>query len=195
MKQESPPMLTSSTRIFEPYQRDFALSESELHGSILDLGANDGGFVTHLRKVLGNTSAQGVEVRQQQVAQNAEGIIIADARRLPFDDESFDTVVARHYMSIFFSDDDPTIPLHEALRVLKPGGRFVFDIGDPVHEKNSTDHVAKRQAGLKLFNSALDDLEAQGYGITKTPRILEGQPLNGEIVSITKSSATFSAEL
>ncbi len=183
---EVPPILKSGARIFESYQRDFKLSQSELHGSILDLGANNGGFVTYLRKVLGNASAQGVEVRPEQVALNAEGIIIADARKLPFDDESFNTVVARHCMSIFLSDDDPRIPLHEALRVLKSGGRFVFDIGDPTYEKNTTDHMVKRQAGLKLFYSALDDLEAQGCSITKMPRMLEGQPLNGVVITITK---------
>lgn len=186
MKQEKPPTLMSSTRIFESYQRDFSLSESELRGSILDLGANDGGFVTHLRNVLGNTSAQGVEVRQQQVAHNTEGIVIADGTKLPFDDESFDTVVARNYMSIFLSDDNPGAPLHEALRVLKSGGRFVFDIGDPVHEKDVTDHMAKRQAGWKIFCSALDGLEAQGYRIIKSQRMLGRSPLNGIVITITR---------
>jgi SAM-dependent methyltransferase len=186
MKFERRPTLKSSTRSFESYQRDFKLSDSELNGSILDLGTNDGGFITHLRNVLGNISAQGVEVRRRQVADNSDGIIVADGKKLPFNDESFATVVARHYMSIFLSEDDPRIPLHEALRVLKPGGRLLFDAGDPIHEKDITSHMAKRQAGWSIFCSALDDLEAQGYSITKSQRLLEGYPLNGMIFVITK---------
>lgn len=46
---------------------------------------------------------------------------IADAEALPFDDSSFDTVVATF---LFCSVPEPVQGLREALRVLKPGGRL-----------------------------------------------------------------------
>ncbi|MFW6228549.1 MAG: methyltransferase domain-containing protein [Alkalispirochaeta sp.] len=46
-----------------------------------------------------------------------------DAERLPFDDNSFDTVVAT---LLFCSVDCPPCGFDEIVRVLKPGGRYLF---------------------------------------------------------------------
>jgi ubiquinone/menaquinone biosynthesis C-methylase UbiE len=48
---------------------------------------------------------------------------LADAQALPFDDASFDNVVATF---LFCSVPDPVQGLREALRVLRPGGRLLL---------------------------------------------------------------------
>ncbi|HLY33887.1 MAG TPA: methyltransferase domain-containing protein, partial [Jatrophihabitantaceae bacterium] len=52
---------------------------------------------------------------------------VADAERLPYDDESFDLVVGH---AVLHHIPDVELALREVLRVLKPGGRFVF-AGEP----------------------------------------------------------------
>ncbi len=53
----------------------------------------------------------------------------ADALALPFDDETFD-VVACQFGVMFFPDR--IAGYRESLRVLKPGGRFVFNVWDRI---------------------------------------------------------------
>jgi ubiquinone/menaquinone biosynthesis C-methylase UbiE len=50
-----------------------------------------------------------------------------DAQALPFDDSSFDAVVCQ-FGVMFFPDKESAF--REALRVLKPGGRFLFNVWD-----------------------------------------------------------------
>jgi SAM-dependent methyltransferase len=64
----------------------------------------------------------------------------ADAMSLPFEDASFDAVVCQ-FGVMFFPD---TIKSYrETLRVLKPGGRFVFNVWDRI-EENEFAHVVTR---------------------------------------------------
>ena len=51
----------------------------------------------------------------------------ADANALPFEDASFDAVVMQ-FGYMFF--EDPKVAVKEAFRVLRPGGRYVFDTWD-----------------------------------------------------------------
>ncbi|MDQ1634482.1 MAG: hypothetical protein QOJ32_1291 [Frankiaceae bacterium] len=66
---------------------------------------------------------------------------VADAERLPFDDDSFDLVVG-HAVLHHIPDLDTTV--REILRVLKPGGRFVF-AGEPTRHG---DFLARRLSRL-----------------------------------------------
>jgi ubiquinone/menaquinone biosynthesis C-methylase UbiE len=50
-------------------------------------------------------------------------LVEAPAEALPFEDESFDTVVS---LAVLCTVDDPSRVLQEIRRVLRPGGRFVF---------------------------------------------------------------------
>ena len=55
----------------------------------------------------------------------------ADAQNLPFPDRSFDIVVCQ-FGVMFFPDKEKVY--REALRVLKPGGRFFFNVWEPSRE-------------------------------------------------------------
>jgi SAM-dependent methyltransferase len=57
-------------------------------------------------------------------------LVQADAERTPFADRSFDLVVCDHG-AMTFADPRRTVP--EVARLLRPGGRFVFDIASPFH--------------------------------------------------------------
>jgi ubiquinone/menaquinone biosynthesis C-methylase UbiE len=53
----------------------------------------------------------------------------ADATRLPFPDRSFDAVVCQFGLMFF---PDKAAGLQEALRVLKPGGTYLFNVWDAI---------------------------------------------------------------
>ena len=62
----------------------------------------------------------------------------ADALALPFEDQSFD-VVACQFGAMFFPDK--VQGYREARRVLKPGGRFLFNVWDEISENEFADVV------------------------------------------------------
>jgi ubiquinone/menaquinone biosynthesis C-methylase UbiE len=74
-----------------------------------------------------NAAALGFEVEGR----------VADAERIPYDDGTFDLVVGH---AVLHHIPDVEQSLREVLRVLKPGGRFVF-AGEPTRHG---DYVARR---------------------------------------------------
>jgi len=69
----------------------------------------------------------------------------ADALALPFEDQSFD-VVACQFGVMFFPDK--VQGYKEARRVLKPGGRFLFNVWDRISENEFADVVTDALAAL-----------------------------------------------
>lgn len=59
----------------------------------------------------------------------------ADATTLPFDDRSFDAVVCQ--FGLMFYPDKPR-GVREALRVLRPGGRYLFNVWDRLERNPAT---------------------------------------------------------
>jgi SAM-dependent methyltransferase len=69
----------------------------------------------------------------------------ADAQSLPFEDESFDLVVCQ-FGAMFFPDR--VRAYREALRVLRPGGRFLFNTWGRLEENPASDAAARAVAAL-----------------------------------------------
>jgi ubiquinone/menaquinone biosynthesis C-methylase UbiE len=67
----------------------------------------------------------------------------ADALALPFDDQSFD-VVACEFGAMFFPDK--VQGYREARRVLKPGGRLLFNVWDKISENDFAHTIAQALA-------------------------------------------------
>ncbi len=106
------------------------------YGHALELGCGTGFFLLNLMQ--GGVIAKGavtdlspgmVRAAVRNAAQlglDVEGRV-ADAERLPFDDDSFDLVVGH---AVLHHIPDVGAALGEVLRVLRPDGRFVF-AGEP----------------------------------------------------------------
>jgi ubiquinone/menaquinone biosynthesis C-methylase UbiE len=69
----------------------------------------------------------------------------ADALDLPFDDEGFDAVVCQ-FGAMFFPDR--VAAYREARRVLKPGGRFLFNVWDRIEANAFAHAVTEALSGL-----------------------------------------------
>lgn len=98
-------------------------------GRVLELGAGTGLNVTHYpdveRLVLTEPEsgmASRLERSTRAIAAPRE-VMRAPAEKLPFDDASFDTVVAT---LVFCTVSDPRAALLETRRVLAPGGQLLF---------------------------------------------------------------------
>ena len=69
----------------------------------------------------------------------------ADALALPFEDRTFD-VVACQFGAMFFPDK--VQGYREARRVLQPGGRFFFNVGDRIEDNEFADVVTQALAAV-----------------------------------------------
>ena len=116
------------------------------YATSLELGCGTGFFTLNLKLagVIDQAHVTDLSPGMVEVAKrNARGLgfdiegRVADAERLPYDDESFDLVIG-HAVLHHIPDLEQTFA--EILRVLKPGGRFVF-AGEPTRHG---DYVARR---------------------------------------------------
>jgi SAM-dependent methyltransferase len=106
------------------------------YGRALELGCGTGFFLLNLMQAGVATRGSVTDLSPGMVAaalRNAEGLgldvdgRVADAERIPYDDATFDLVVGH---AVLHHIPDVEQALREVLRVLKPGGRFVF-AGEP----------------------------------------------------------------
>lgn len=110
-------------------------------GKILDIGTGSGSLIIKLAKCFPRSSLTGIdywgenwEYSKAQCEENAkiEGVadriqfLKASASKLPFRDAEFDVVVSCLTFHEVKDCHNKTDVMREALRVLKPGGTFVF---------------------------------------------------------------------
>lgn len=97
--------------------------------SVLEIGCGAGHAIKAISSTYGASRAIGVDLdnRLIQRATKNQGLAlfaVADATHLPFPDASFDVVVE---FAAFHHVEDWRSAIKEAVRVLRPGGQFLFE--------------------------------------------------------------------
>lgn len=122
--------------------KSVAGTEGWPYETALELGCGTGFFLLNLMQggVIKKGSVTDLSPGMVQVALNNARNLgldvdgrVADAERIPYDDNSFDLVVGH---AVLHHIPDLPAAFREVLRVLKPGGRFVF-AGEPTKIGNA----------------------------------------------------------
>ena len=152
---------------------------AEAGGSVLEIGAGTGANLAHYNRVesLVFTEPEPAMLRRLQKKARDEAplakILRAPAEDLPFEDDSFDTVVST---LVLCGVDDQARSLREIKRVLRPGGRLLF-----------LEHVRSEEAALARFQDrmnwlnrivvdcdcnrpTLTTIEATGFSVSRLER-------------------------
>jgi len=173
-------------------------------GKILDIGTGSGSLIIKLAKTFPKSFLTGVdywggnwEYSKSQCQQNAkiEGVsdridfLKASAAELPFTDNEFDTIVSCLTFHEVKDRENKTEVIKEALRVLKPGGKFVF-LDLFMDEKIFGDekellNVLKKQGVSELNSYKLtEEMKLPKLVLNKkvlgNAMILSGRKLNGD---------------
>jgi ubiquinone/menaquinone biosynthesis C-methylase UbiE len=140
--------------IFEPYALDLAQRVATRQPRrILETAAGTGVLTRAMAsRMPTGTEIVATDLNQPMVAHAAKlqaaGTVEwrqADALALPFEDDSFDTVVCQFGVMFF---PDKVVGFREARRVLKPPGRFLFNVWDRISDNEFADVVTEAVADL-----------------------------------------------
>ena len=122
------PLLWVGERAGMAQRRSALLSQAT--GRVLELGAGTGLNLPHypdnLDELVMTEPSPPMVARLERRAKKAgipTSVMTADAERLPFEDDSFDTVVST---LVLCTVDDPHQVIKEIARVLRPGGELLF---------------------------------------------------------------------
>ncbi len=152
---------------------------AQARGRTIDIGAGTGAnlglFPEDLEQVvMAEPDPHMVkQLRPKLAASGSEvELVEAGAERLPFGDDSFDTVV---FTLVLCTVPDPQAALVEAARILKPGGQMLF-----------VEHVRAGEPGLARWQDRLEGpwkFFADGCRCNRdTVAIIEASPLSVEQV-------------
>jgi ubiquinone/menaquinone biosynthesis C-methylase UbiE len=153
---------------------------AEAKGSVLEIGAGTGLNLPHYDgevESLVFTDPEPAMLRrlQRKVREQAPlaKILRAPAEDLPFEDDSFDTVVAT---LVLCGVDDQARSLREIRRVLRPGGRLLF----LEHVRSDDPALARFQDRMNWLNRlvvfcdcnrpTLTTIEASGFTVSELER-------------------------
>lgn len=161
-------------KTFADYKEQLGLSEEDLKGSVLDVGAGHGEFVQYLRENLGNKNAFGIDIHLPKIT-SPEGMAVANGYKLPFADETFDVVVTKDFLPMFVSDNGGYDVLNELIRVVKSGGKIHTTFTTPEDEMQTIEEfkdlahadewTKSRLDGSHKLESYLNYLDEKGFGI------------------------------
>lgn len=138
-------VMICGSKIVKPHITDQLVNSLSLRGDerVLDVGCGHGLMLITAAKRLKTGRATGVDIwqkedqagnspeatleniRVEEVADRVE-LKDGDARRLPFEDESFDTVVSSWALHNIYDKEGRVKAVREIIRVLKPGGRVAL---------------------------------------------------------------------
>jgi ubiquinone/menaquinone biosynthesis C-methylase UbiE len=140
--------------IFVPYADDLASRLADMqHGRILETAAGTGIVTRALVSSLPESVSIVATDLNQPMLDHASSQLPskrvtwrqADAQHLPFPDGEFDAVVCQ--FGVMFLPDKRRA-FSEAYRVLKPNGRFLFNVWDRIEENEFAEIVVKSVATL-----------------------------------------------
>ena len=134
-----------------------------LQGPVLDVGCGEGRLASLVDE---DVAWFGVDASPTQIAANPyRPLVLADMQALPFRDDSFAEVA---HLWCLYHVDSPAIAIREALRVLRPGGRYFACCGardnDPEimpegYERSSFD----AEEALDIVASVFPDAAAERW--------------------------------
>jgi ubiquinone/menaquinone biosynthesis C-methylase UbiE len=163
--------------LFEPFAEDMAARLHDVaQGRILETAAGTGIVTRALVKAL----PPGVEIVATDLNQamldlaaqrlQAPNVTLqqADAQNLPFEDTSFDAIICQFGVMFF---PDKLTAYREALRVLKPGGRFVFNVWNSL-DHNEVSRIVSDTAGKFFPDDPPRFIERVPFGYFDPDRIL-----------------------
>ena len=161
---------------FEPFAEDLAGRLADVtQGRILELAAGTGVVTRAMAQALppeveivatdlnqamldlAQTKLQGPNVRWQQ----------ADAQSLPFEANSFDAVICQLGVMFF---PDKLAAYREALRVLRPGGRFLFNVWNTL-DLNPVSRIVAETVAKAFPNDPPRFIERMPFGYCDPDRI------------------------
>ena len=150
--------------LFEPYALDLVSRlQDKKYNDILEIACGTGRVTAHIAKSVKHYTLTATDLNADMITV-AKGIIPdknikwmqADAMELPFADASFDLVVIQ-FGIMFFPDKEKG--LKEAYRVLRPGGKLIFNTWNKV-ETNEAIHT-----GRTIIESYFGDDPPIFYGV------------------------------
>lgn len=156
----------------------FPLTEEDLKKPLLDVGAGYNHFIQYVREKFDNEQAYGIEVQQRKIiSQNKDGGVVAGSGlELPFEDGSFEVVIAKNYLPMFVDDETKMEQsIREFIRVSKSGAKIMGDISIPEEELKARDleenektkvWMNNRYEGSKKFAEFLERLKEEGYPVS-----------------------------
>lgn len=162
-----PPVMEWATRVF---RNDIAQLIAKAQGRVLEIGAGTGAnldfYSDQVAEVIGIEPVEAMlETARQKVQQSPRGVPVSlqvgDARHLPFEDDSFDSVVA---CLVYCTIPDPHLAAAEMHRVLKPGGKLIF-----------FEHVVSKRSWVRRAQRSINPMWrrlACGCEITRDTRAL-----------------------
>jgi ubiquinone/menaquinone biosynthesis C-methylase UbiE len=150
---------------FAPYAVDIAgrLGPANI-SSLLEIACGTGQVTRLLRarlpeaRIVATDLNPGMLDTAKQIINPADKVewLTADAQNLPFDDNSFDAVICTFGM-MFMPDKQKAVS--EVYRVLKPGGRFLFNTWDALDTNPASKIVSE------VIASYFDDFSFNFYNI------------------------------
>jgi ubiquinone/menaquinone biosynthesis C-methylase UbiE len=130
--------------LFQPYADDLAARLADLQrGSILEVAAGTGAVT----RTLASQLPERVEIVatdlnegmlrwcEERLPRRGISLRQADAQQLPFEAERFDVVVSQ--FGVMFLPDKP-LGFREAWRVLRRGGRYLFNVWNRIEDNEVT---------------------------------------------------------
>jgi ubiquinone/menaquinone biosynthesis C-methylase UbiE len=140
--------------LFEPYAQDIARRVADLQsGVVLEIAAGTGAVTRALAQALPATvqiiatdlNEGMLRLGEARVSSAAVSWRQADAQRLPFEDATVDAVICQ--FGVMFLPDKVGA-YREALRVLRPGGRYLFNVWGSLEDNEVSDIVMRAVAAL-----------------------------------------------